>query len=52
MSDDDERSTVAYAVWQWDCEDCGEVNVVDHDPSGETVACDGCGAEYRIEGTR
>lgn len=41
----------AYARFEWDCE-CGEVNDVDHDPSGETVACERCGVSSRVYATR
>lgn len=51
-ADDDELSTVAYTRFEWDCPGCNAINSCESDPSGETVECEDCGAEVRIEGTR
>ncbi len=42
---------IAYARYEWDCS-CGEVNVENHDPSGEPVTCESCGAVLHCTDTR
>lgn len=49
--DEEPMEVVAYAVYQWDCV-CGEVNTVDHDPTGEIVECEVCDTTARVEGVR
>ncbi len=50
--DDEELEAVAWAKYEWTCPDCDEENVVDHDPQGESLECDGCGQLVRIRETR
>ena len=45
------HDVIAYTLFQWDCA-CGEVNEVDHDPTGEEVTCDVCGITSRVAETR
>lgn len=51
-TDDEIQTGVAYAFWEVDCDACGDSTRIDHDPSGETVECEGCGSEIYVEGVR
>lgn len=48
----EELEAVAWARYEWDCPACDFDNVEEHDPQGENLECQGCGASVHITGTR
>lgn len=41
-----------YMMMQWDCMGCGEINVEDHDSTGEDVMCSHCYAKFHVSECR
>lgn len=52
MDDGELEQITVWTAYQWDCPGCEADNTVDHDPSGETLACEVCGDEFEVAGVR
>lgn len=50
--DEEADEAIAYMRAEWDCPLCATTNEEDHDPSGETLECEECGAKVRIQEMR
>ena len=49
---DEPLEAVAYTRYEIDCPACADTFCVEHDPAGETLPCEVCGALIRVTETR
>lgn len=45
------RKVDVYVKYAWDCPECGELNLVDQQRSGDTVTCWLCREVFEVEWT-